>query len=397
MKGKQLAIVLVLLVALGGAALLLNRRHEATWSSSASAAGGKILEFPLNDVSRVTIKGSGAEVNLVKKEDVWSVQERADYPANFEKVSTLIRKLWELRPVQDVKIGPSQFARLQLDEPRGTLIDLKGGDKRLAALLLGKTQMRNADQSLGATGGMPAGRYAMAQDGFNRVFLLSETLDDVQPKPEQWLNRDFVKIESPKLITLAGSTPGMHWTLTRENATAPWKLADAKPGEEFDPAKATSAGTLFMSAVLNDVLPPDAPPNETGLDQPTTAHFETFDNFVYDLRIGKLSGDNYPVLVSVNAELAKERTPPPDEKPEDKARLDQEFQNRQKQLAEKLEKEKKLGSRPFLMGKSTIDQLVKDRSALMAEKKPSPSLAPASTPAASPPPASKASAPPRKK
>src|SRR5476649_1133120 len=131
MKGKQLALVLVLLVAVGGVALFLNHRNSASWSETATASSGKILDFPLNDVSHVTIKESGAELNLVKKDDIWTVKERADYPANFELTGGLIRKLWELRPVQDVKVGPSQLARLQLTEPApgstaGTLLDLKG-------------------------------------------------------------------------------------------------------------------------------------------------------------------------------------------------------------------------------------------------------------------------------
>ncbi len=154
----------------------------------------------------------------------WTVKERADYPADFDKVSALLRKLWELRPVQDVKIGPSQLARLQLGEPSADanssmLIDLKGaGDKRLAALLLGKTYLRNSDQAPGQSGGFPAGRYVMAQDGSNRVFLISETLDEAQTKPEQWLSHDFVKVENPKMIAVAGTTPGVNWNLTRENA-----------------------------------------------------------------------------------------------------------------------------------------------------------------------------------
>src|SRR5436309_10634607 len=92
-----------------------------------------------------------------------------------------------------------------------------------------------------------------------------------------------------------------------------------------------------------------------------------------ELRIGNAMGENYPVLVSVKAELPKERIPVKDEKPEDKTRLDQEFQARQKQLTDKLAKEQKLENRPYLMAKATLDQLLKDRSALMAEKKPTPS------------------------
>jgi Domain of unknown function (DUF4340) len=378
MKGKQLAIVLVLLLAFGGVALLLSRRNADSWSNTATAAGGRILNFPLNDVSHLTIKDGNAELNLIKKEDVWRVRERADYPANFDLIGDLMRKLWELRPVQELKIGASQLARLQLVEPgasssSGTFVDLKGeGDKRFAGVLLGKKQLRNPDQPERA--GIAAGRYVKA-DNSNRVFLIAETFDAVDPKPERWLNRDFIKIENVKSITMAGATPAMNWKLTREASSAPWKLLDAKLGEELDATKASSLENIFANAGFADVLAPDAKTAETGLDKPATVTYETFDNFVYVLRIGKLAGENYPVLVSIKAELPESRTPAKDEKAEDKTRLDQEFQAHHKQLADKLAKEQTLENRPYLIPKFTIDQLLKDRSTLLVEKKPSPTPA----------------------
>jgi hypothetical protein len=388
MKGKQLALVLVLLVVVGGIALFLRQRNSASWSETATATTGKVLDFPLNDVSHVTIKEGGAELNLARKDDVWTVKERADYPADFAKVSALLRKLWELKPVQDVKVGPSQLARLQLTEPAagttsGTLLDLKGaGDKRLAALLLGKKDLRNADQPASEGGGFAIGRYVMGQDGSNRVFLVSDSFEEIQMKPEQWLNRDFIKIENPKSIAVAGTTPAMNWTIVRDAATSPWKLADANPGEELDNAKASSVASFLVAPSFVDVLGPDAAVAETGLDKPSTVRVETFDNFSYELKVGKLTGENYPVLVSVKGDPPKERTPAADEKPEDKARLDQEFQTKQKQLTDKLAAEQKLPARPYLMVKSTIDQMLKDRASLMAEAKPSPS--PTAAAAASP-------------
>ncbi len=101
----------------------------------------------------------------------------------------------------------------------------------------------------------------------------------------------------------------MNWKIVRDAAASPWKLADAKPGEELDNAKASSVASHFTAASFADVLPPDAPVAETGLDKPSTVRIETFDNFVYELRIGKLTGENYPVLVSVKGDLPKERTP----------------------------------------------------------------------------------------
>src|SRR5450432_4741419 len=124
---------------------------------------------------------------------------------------------------------------------------------------------------------------------------------------------------------------------------------------------------------FTDVLAPNVPSAETGLDKPSIVIVETFDAFIYELRIGKLSGESYPILVSVKANLPNERTPTPDEKPEDKAALDQQFQAKQKQLNDKLAKEQAYTSRVYLLPKATLDQFLKDRIAIL---KPQPSPAP---------------------
>jgi hypothetical protein len=95
-------------------------------------------------------------------------------------------------------------------------------------------------------------------------------------------------------------------------------------------------------------------------------------------------GENYPVLISVIAQLPKERAPEKDEKAEDKTRLDQEFQTKQKQLADKLANEKKFENWPYLIPKTTVDQFLKDRNALLPDKPAAPSPAATSSPTPAP-------------
>ena len=49
--------------------------------------------------------------------------------------------------------------------------------------------------------GFPAGRYVVPV-GSTKVSLVSETLDDVDAKPERWLKKEFFRIENPKSIKL---------------------------------------------------------------------------------------------------------------------------------------------------------------------------------------------------
>ena len=381
MKGKQLAILLVLVVVLGGAWYFLSERNRASWSAT-GGGGGKVIEFPINDVARLVVKNSTGELNLVKKADVWTVQERADYPASFEQVSDLLRKLWELKIVQEVKAGASQLPRLELVEPgkgdkSGTLVEFKDKDgKILTAVLLGKKHMRASEGGPMDFGGFATGRYVKPLAGA-KISLVSEAFENAEPKPGRWLSKDFLKIENVKSVAVAGPTEAQHWTVMRDSAAADWKLADAKPDEKFDPAKASPLGSVFASPSFNDVLAPDAKPDDTGLDKPTTATIETFDGFRYELKIGKSNGENQPVQIAVSASFSKERTPGKDEKPEDKKRLDDDFTAKQKQFEEKLAKEKKFEGRAYLVAKFTVEPLLKERAALMADKPAETSATPA--------------------
>ena len=388
MKGKQLVSLLGLVAVVGGAGFYLLKDNQKSWNASGTTAGGKVLNLPLNDVARVTVKAGDGAMNLVKKDDVWTVEERANYPANFEQISGLIRKVWELKTVQDVKVGPSQFARMELVEPgkgegAGTLLEFKDKDgKALGALILGKKQMRKGDDAMEMFGGGSAavGRHVLPV-GSTKISLVSEAFDDVNTKAEGWLKRDFFKVENVTSITLAGATDTQKWKVSRENTTSDWKLDGAKPEEALDAAKVNPIATTLAFASFADVMAPDAK-----LEDNATVTFETSDKFTYALKIGKAVGENYPITVAISAALPKERTPGKDEKPEDKTKLDADFTAAQKKLEEKLATEKAFESRPYLIAKGTIDGLFKDRAALLAEKKPE--TPPAGAPGAALPPGS---------
>jgi Domain of unknown function (DUF4340) len=383
MKRAQLAILILLVVVLGAGAFLLVKRRTTSWASSTDYLPEKVVSLPINDVAQITIQQPEFQVNLRKKGDVWVVAERADYPANFEMVSTVIRKVWELKPIQEVKVGPSQLGRLALLQPgqgadSGTLVDFKNAEgKRLAALLFGKKYMRESNQSFAPGRSFPVGRYVMAEDGSHHVDLVAEPFQQIDGKPETWLDRGFIKIEKPTTIAVSGPNPPMNWKLEREQGAKEWKLADAQPREQLDTAKANQlASALNSISSFTDVLAPESKPESVGLNKPTTITVTTEDGFNYLLRIGNAVEQSYALTVSVSANLVSARTPPKDEKPEDKTKLDKEFQTRHETLEKKLASEKKLEGRTFLVPKYGIDQLKKNRADLLAAPTPRPSPSP---------------------
>jgi uncharacterized protein DUF4340 len=389
MKRSQLAILILLVMVLGAGAFLLVKRRTTSWTSSTDYLPEKVISLPINDVAKVTIQQPEIQVNLRKKGDTWVVLERADYPANFEMVSTFIRKAWELKPVQEVKVGPSQLGRLSLLEPgqgahSGTLVDFKNAEgKRLAALLFGKKYMRESNQSFAPGRSFPVGRYVMAEDGSHHVDLVSEPFQQIDGKPETWLDRGFIKIEKPMTIAVSGPNPAMNWKLERGQGAKEWKLADAQPHEQLDTAKANQlTNALNGISSFTDVLARESKPESVGLDKPTTITITTEDGFNYLLRVGNTIEQSYALTVSVSANLVSTRIPSKDERPEDKTKLDKEFQTRHETLEKKLASEKRLEGRTFVVPKYGIDQLKKNRADLLATPTPGPSQSPVTRPKA---------------
>lgn len=360
MKGKNLVLLLVVVGVLAAVWSQMSRNEQKAWSGQ-SKAGSKIVEFSLNDVSRMRIKTKGAEVNLVRKDDAWTVSERHGFPADFDLVSRLLRKFWELKSVQDVRAGASQFARLQVVEPdkegeTGTLVTLLGaGDTELSAIIVGKTYKRDSD----GEGGFSAGRYVRAQSS-QQVHLVSELFEDVNSDPSSWLSKEFLSIDGVRSVAVSGERA---WQVSRESTSGEWKLADLKVGENFDAKKVASLANLLGPSAFSDVFKVDEKPEVVN-----TAVVETFDGFRYELKVGREENGSYPLLVQVGGTFAKERVAGADEKEEDKKRLDEEFASKLKGFEAKLAREKKLEAWRYWVPRFRLDGLMKERAALMADK-----------------------------
>jgi hypothetical protein len=383
MNRKQFVILIVLGVVIGSLGIYVSRRNAASYQSSGEGGAGKKLlpDFPINDVAQVDIREGTNRLNLVRQDETWTVRERYGYPANFQEIGDLLRKMWDLKVVQTEEIGPSQYARLELTEPgagtnSGTLLEFKDkSDKTLKAVLLGKKHMRKSDNPspFGGGDGFPDGRYLMVVGGAKDVAVVSDALSEAETKPDRWLNKDFFKIEKLKTVSVTSTNATNSWKLTRETENGPLSLADAKPGEQLDAGKSSPAGNALSFPSFTDVVSPETKPEDMGMDKPIVAKIETFEGFTYTITVGtKTNDDNSYLRMSVAGDFPKERTPGKDEKLEDKGKLDKEFKDKTSKLDEKLKQEKSFEKWTYLVSKWTVDPLLKSRKDLLTEKKEEP-------------------------
>ena len=371
MNRKQFFLLIAVLVILGGLVWALKQRDKTSWSQTESRVGQTLLKnFQVNDVAVIHIDNGHTVVNLVKKEGQWRVSERGDYPANFNMISDLLLRIQDQKIIQSDTISAEQRPPLELiepnkDKPSATSIEMKdGAGKTIAKLLLGKRYTKK-----GAGGAeMPAGRYVMVAGDDKTVALIDNLLLDSEPKPETWLNKDFVRADKIKAITFKNNDSSLAWKMVRDQEAGEWRLADAQSNDKFDSTRGTSAVNAISMMSFNDVVASSAS-LDTGMDKPRIVVAETFDGLTYTFRVGKeASDDNQYVGVTVSGEPVKQRVAAASEKPEDKKRLDKEFKERLAKLETRLKFEKTLSSWTYVTPKWRLDPLLKNREGLMMDK-----------------------------
>jgi hypothetical protein len=377
MSRKQFLLVLAVLIGLGAAAAALVFSDSGGWRGADTRVGQKIVrDLKLSDVAEIAVRGASGSVHLVRADRGWVVRERADFPADVERVRDVLIKIAEVRAVQAEPLPQSQRARLQLVEPKdkdakdaGTVLELKDAKGAvLAHLLLGKKVFRQTEVAGPATPeqGQPSGRYLLAGADADTMVVVAEPFTAVEPKPEAWLTKELLRAERVKTVTSIGSDRRTRWTLVRDKDDTDWRFAGSS--ERPDLQKATDAAGAFGWMDLVDVVV-DPQNTETGLSHAITLRAETFDGLTYTVRVGDRTGDNYYVAVAAAGDPPQSRTPDKGETAEEKAKKDKLFAEDKARLAERLERERRLDGWRYVVGKNAVAPLLRDRAQMLPEKK----------------------------
>ena len=420
MKPKHVTILGGLFVVLIVVYFISNKDRSGIQTEVGGlSAGDKVLSIEnINDITGVIIADSENSVQLGRKEGKWVVVNRADYNADFTKVSRTLKTLDGLKIAEQMRAGEKNYGRFELKEPNGgegsgIKIQLsKNGEGSVGEIVIGK-RYGGATIDSGQQGG-GNGKYVRIGSNKNQVFIVSDSLFDIESSPSGWLEKNPFGIEKSKNITVEHSDK-TKFEFVRENEGDDATLNGLSEEEELNTSNTSTITSPFASFSFKDVSTgEDADPEKTGLKAPLQVTVTTFDGFKYNLKLGKGEGDNvdsgekeatisaakYYLTYNVSAEfpdfVLKNRDPQEDEKlskdasdedrkkveglkkerdAEDKEKQEEEFKGRQKELKEKLEKEKAFagviyeldswGAEKFF---NKRENLVKDKESEAAEK-----------------------------
>ncbi len=419
MKPKHVAILGGLFVVLIAIYFISNKDKSDSQSKEGPGAGDKVLSIAnINDVTGITITDSENSVQLGRKEGKWVVVNRADYNADFTKISRTLKKLDGLEIAEQMRVGEKNYGRFDLKEPEsgegsGIKIQLikKGGDSA-GEIVIGK-RYGGATIDSGQQGG-GNGKYVRVSSNKKQVFIVSDSLYDIESLPSGWLEKNPFGIDKSKNITVE-HPDGTKFEFVREKEGDDAVLAGIAENEELNTSNTSTITSPFASFNFKDVSTgEEAIPEKTGLKKPLQVTVTTFDGFKYDLKLGKGEGDNvdsgekeatisaakYYLTYSVSAEfpeiVLKDREPQEDEKlsddasdedrkkveelkkerdAADKEKQKKEFEDLQKKLEEKFEKEKAFAGVVYEIDSWSAEKFFNKREDLVKEKDKEPDAA----------------------
>jgi len=350
-NARVVAVLVVLLAALGGGALLVRQQSESQRPADAASLGQPLFKgLQAAAVAAVAIRQPKGAITIEKKGERWVIAELDGFPADYDKLRDFVLKAIALKVGQSEPIGEKDRARLLLDAG-GTLIELRGADgKPLARLTAGKKYFKaepeNPERAIGD------GRYVALPGEEKRLIVIADPLTQASAKTADWISKAGFEVEKIKTLELRAAD-GSAWQIERSGDNADWKLAGARGDEKLEVSKANAAAYTFGRIELADAAPKGLKPEDAGLDKPTVVTATTLDGLTYTLKVGKLEGENHYASIAVAGEP----------KPEG-----QDAEARLKKISERLPREKALAQYVVLVSKSKLEDILKKRADLLAKK-----------------------------
>ncbi|MGQ0651333.1 MAG: DUF4340 domain-containing protein [Betaproteobacteria bacterium] len=343
MNARIALILVILLAVLGGAALVYQYQERSRRPENVGTLGQTpFRDLKAAEIATIRIAEPKETLTLQRTDTGWVIAERGRFPADVAKVREFVLKVISLKVGQSEPIGDKDRARLNLDQS-GTQVEFLGADgKALRKLTVGKKYFkREVDNPEKAAAD---GRFLAVPEEARLVYIVAEPLAQATTKSAEWIDKASFQVE--KVKTLEVRYPdGSGWRIERDGDNADWKLAGLKAGEKLDVSRANAASYSLSLLELADVAPAEV----KELAEPTLVKAATLDGLAYDIQVGRLQGDNYPVRFTSSGTVA------PNEK--DAERI--------KKLQERRPREEMLSRHTLLIAKSKLEDTLKKRDDLL--------------------------------
>lgn len=158
----------------------------------------------VNDVRSILIEAANGPTTLRATDAGWVLSEAADYPANEEKIRTLLLDLRDARRLEAKTADADRHERLGLVPPdregasslRVTLSDASG--ETVETVLIGNRRTSRAEPAAAQMGVTPDAQYYTLPGEGPQTFLAAGKLG-VDSRTLGWVNQEFLNIDRSRI------------------------------------------------------------------------------------------------------------------------------------------------------------------------------------------------------
>jgi len=310
MKIKTLVILLIALCIIAGTWILVIRLQAPDLPQD--QMGTSLLgQFPFNEITSITIKSAGNMVSLNKKADNWIVANRFGYPADFSKISGLVRKLKKLKIGRKFEASEETLPRLSLRAPdyadaveteKGIQVSLKGEkESGTICILLGKT--RNTGDHMG----MANGQYLKFCEDPD-IYMVDNNFSYLEKEPVAWLDKNLSKEDKNNVKKISCLKPDKKrpvYSFERPEKGKDLELLNPKTKKEVKkPALDRLAGAL-SSLRMEDVADPAEASKLMDIKGSTRIEYQLFIGIIYRVYLSRECANDKPCYLKLEIDYQK--------------------------------------------------------------------------------------------
>ena len=314
MKKKLRTGSLILFILLAG---ITTWNFHKRASINLGREGGLLLEaLPVDEIAHLVVQGPDSHVILAKKSELWVVENRFGYRADFSKISGFVETLQNARIGREFPMREDVRARLGLNDPKltgtdrankGIMVRLKNkAGASIANVLLGKA--RRLDDT-----GFPDSRYVTLNHS-DQVYLVDTGFNDLTTAPQEWMDAPIIEAPAKEITRIECYRPGLDkptFVFIRnetDGALVP-KIYPAQQSVNETVLKKLEWAISYLP--LEDILPPSIDPTTIGLQDSIRLVYYLSNGIIFRIYPCAPCAQNTPCYVKIEVDYQKK--PPIDQ------------------------------------------------------------------------------------
>lgn len=201
-----------------------------------------LAHFTPAEAVGLSLTAEGSTMEIEKKDDVWRIVRPEEYPAEKDRVETILREIQTTRAVDFIDTDTLELDRYGLiANPLVATISSKSGEKeRRETVLVGRRRITNQ--------GEPT-YYALRQ-GRDQIFTVPQALQSaLRPTVQDLRSRQLFTLTRDEVTTFTLDFSGLRTVLAKEGS-GPWRFADGRKAEVDQHFADLTLGRLLGTRVV---------------------------------------------------------------------------------------------------------------------------------------------------